>query len=150
MARTGFDPSATNDATPTKTVGGLYEHEGKEYRYYRNDPTIGVATEVGQVSQFSNATGQPYTVSISATGGAAAGVAVGTISGGNYGFYQVTGDCQVQLVTDAVLFGIKLGSIGGQAEQATASDAPSTYVGIQIEARSGGVGTVGLCNLRMN
>lgn len=140
MARTGFDPISTNDATATKTVGGLYEHEGKGYRYYQNKKTG--STTLGEVMAFG--TGQGEVIQGTADS-SAAGVAAGVVSQDNFGFFQVSGEGNVQLAADNPGKGVKTGA-AGQGTIATAADLPETFVGVQVLAVSG---SLALCDLRM-
>ncbi len=145
MARTGFDPSATNDATAKKTVGGLYTNRGKEYRYWQLDATA-VDTSLGQVMTFVPGAADvlPQLIACSAND-PSAGIAVGVISIGNFGFFQVSGDGQVQVDTDNVNGGLRTGA-AGQASVGGTADLASAYVGIQVAPI---VGSLALCSIRI-
>jgi predicted RecA/RadA family phage recombinase len=91
VARTGF--TAANDATDLNQVGTIMDDAstGKSYRYVRVED---MALAANDVVAYSDATGGEVTQDRS--GGSAistdfAGVAVNTISDGNYGWVQIKG-----------------------------------------------------------
>jgi hypothetical protein len=91
VARTGF--TAANDATDLNQVGTIMDDSstGKAYRYVQVED---MALAANDVVSFADATGGKVTQDRS--GGSAistdfAGVAVNTISDGNYGWVQIKG-----------------------------------------------------------
>lgn len=116
VARTGF--TAANDATDLNQVGTVMIDgaTGKKYRYVQVEDANLAA---GDVVEYADATGNEVTKDVS--GGASvgrgfAGVAVSTITDGQYGWVQVSGlaSCKV-LKNTAVAAGnrVKTGSADG-------------------------------------
>lgn len=116
VARTGF--TAANDATDLNQVGTVMIDgaTGKKYRYVQVEDANLAA---GDVVEYADATGNEVTKDVS--GGASvgrgfAGVAVNTVTDGNYAWVQVSGlaSCKV-LKNTAVAAGnrVKTGSADG-------------------------------------
>ena len=116
VARTGF--TAANDSTDLNQVGSIMDDasNGKQYRYVKVEDANLAANDV---VEYSDATGTEVTKDVS--GGASvgrnfAGVAVSTITDGNYGWVQIKGlaTCKV-LKNTAVLVGarVKTGTADG-------------------------------------
>lgn len=125
VARTGF--TAANDATDLNQVGSIMEDgsNGKAYRYIRVEDANLAANDV---VEYSDATGTEVTKDVS--GGASvgrqfAGVAVSTITDGNYGWVQIKGlaTCKVAAGT-AVLAGARV--VTGSADGVVSTQAATT------------------------
>lgn len=105
MAQISFDPTTANHSTAQYSVGGLYTGPtGKVYRYVK---VVDLALAAGDVAIFTATEG---TVTKDYTGGTAhigcvAGVALGVISVGQYGFIQTQGYCSSVNVDAACVAG---------------------------------------------
>lgn len=116
VARTGF--TAANDATDLNQVGTVMIDgaTGKKYRYVQVEDANLAA---GDVVEYADATGNEVTKDVSggsSVGRGFAGVAVSTITDGQYGWVQIGGlaSCKV-LKNTAVAVGnrVKTGSADG-------------------------------------
>jgi hypothetical protein len=120
VARTGF--TAANDSTDLNQVGTVMDGlAGKQYRYVQVEDANLAANDV---VEYADATGNEVTKDVS--GGASvgrgfAGVAVNTVTDGNYGWVQIKGlaTCKVAANT-AVL-------AGARVKTGTADGCVSTY-----------------------
>lgn len=130
VARTGF--TTANDATDLNQVGTVMidGSNGKKYRYVQVDDANLAANDV---VEYANATGTEVSKDVSGgtvVGRAFAGVAVNTITDGNYGWVQVGGlaTCKVAANT-AVLAGarVKTGSADGVVSTYTATTGSEDY-----------------------
>lgn len=138
----GFDPSVYNSTTADYTLGASYwATDGREFRYVKALSALAV----GDVCCWTATTPTSYTVSQSKTAPALdycpAGIAVGTITSGNYGFILVKGyHASVKDAANACTAGAKLRvmtTTAGNAQLAAA--ATDTPIGTCIVAGSGGV-----------
>ncbi len=109
VARTGF--TAANDSTDLNQVGSIMDDasNGKQYRYVQVEDANLAANDV---VEYSDATGTEVTKDVSggsSVGRQFAGVAVNTITDGNYGWVQIKGlaTCKVEKNT-AVLKGARV------------------------------------------
>jgi hypothetical protein len=89
VARTGF--TAANDATDLNQVGSIMDGVDKQYRYVQVED---MNLAAGDVVSFADATGKEVTKD--RAGGSSishdfAGVAVNTLTDGNYGWVQIKG-----------------------------------------------------------
>lgn len=114
VARTGF--TAANDSTDLNQVGTIMDGVDKQYRYIRVEDANLAANDV---VEYADATGTEVSKDVaggSVVGRQFAGVAVNTITDGNYGWVQIKGlaTCKV-LKNTAVLAGqrVKTGTADG-------------------------------------
>lgn len=130
VARTGF--TAANDSTDLNQVGSIMEDgsNGKAYRYIRVEDANLAANDV---LEFADATGTKVTKDVSggsSVGRQFAGVAVNTLTDGNYGWVQIKGlaTCRVEKNT-AVLKGARVctGGHDGAARTYAATTGSEDY-----------------------
>ena len=130
VARTGF--TAANDSTDLNQVGSIMEDgsNGKAYRYIRVEDANLAANDV---LEFADATGVEVTKDVSggsSVGRQFAGVAVNTLTDGNYGWVQIKGlaTCKVEKNT-AVLKGARVctGGHDGAARTYVATTGSEDY-----------------------
>jgi len=130
VARTGF--TAANDSTDLNQVGSIMEDgsNGKAYRYIRVEDANLAANDV---LEFADATGVEVTKDVSggsSVGRQFAGVAVNTLTDGNYGWVQIKGlaTCRVEKNT-AVLKGARVctGGHDGAARTYAATTGSEDY-----------------------
>lgn len=130
VARTGF--TAANDSTDLNQVGSIMEDgsNGKAYRYIRVEDANLAANDV---VEFADATGVEVTKDVSggsSVGRQFAGVAVNTLTDGNYGWVQIKGlaTCKVEKST-AVLKGARVctGAHDGAAKTYAATTGSEDY-----------------------
>lgn len=91
-----------NDSAAKGAVGQLFVREGKSYRYFR---VKDVACAAGSVVEYSSSANcvTPDRAGGTSIGRVVAGVAVATISVGNYGWIQVAGTCSVLVAAKGVV-----------------------------------------------
>ncbi len=91
-----------NDSSAKGAVGQLYVREGKSYRYYKVKDLALAATQVVEYSTTAGAVTKDRAGGTS-VGREVAGVAVATITAGNYGWIQVAGTCSVLVPAKGVV-----------------------------------------------
>lgn len=130
VARTGF--KAANDSTDLNQVGSIMDDasNGKQYRYVRVEDMNLAANDV---VTFSDATGSEVTkdrAGGSSLGSTFAGVAVNTLTDGNYGWVQIKGlaTCKVAANT-AIAAGdrVQVSSTDGCVAKYTATTSSVDY-----------------------
>ena len=95
-------PLRANDSSAKGAVGVLFTREGKSYRYYKIKDA---ALAAGNVVEYSTTAGAVTKdrAGGSSVGREAAGVAVGTVTAGYYGWVQVAGTCSVTVPAKGVV-----------------------------------------------
>ena len=120
-----LDPTQANESVNTGSLGSLYAWEGGEYVWVHNAGADAIAA--GDVVCWFLTTPAAGHVSVTGataldngTAGMVAGVAVGAISAGSYGFLLVRGITTVGITTDgAVAKGDRLVVNGGTTPDGT-------------------------------
>jgi hypothetical protein len=119
VARTGF--TAANDSTDLNQVGSIMDGVGKQYRYVQVEDANLAANDV---VEYADTTGNEVTKDVS--GGASlgrtfAGVAVNTITDGNYGWVQIKGLATCKVAANVAI------AAGARVKTGTADGCVSTY-----------------------
>lgn len=93
---------SANDSTAKGVVAQLFTRENKSYRYYKAKD---LAVAAGNVVEYSTTAGAVTKDRAGGTsiGRVVAGVAVATITAGNYGWIQVSGTCSVTVPAKGVV-----------------------------------------------
>lgn len=85
------DPSTVNDAAATYTVGAIYHYGGKMYVYAEAEDLAWADGSVCCWADTACTEASPDRAGGTAINAAPAGVAVGTVTEGNYGFLLIQG-----------------------------------------------------------
>jgi hypothetical protein len=124
MATILHDPFSADHPTAQATVGGCYTNKGRRYTYLK---MVGAAGAFGQCVTPGTLFGE---VNVAGAADAAAGVGVGIITDGNYGYFQTDGPLAVAAgATDGA--GISTGAAGAFA---AATTVVAAQVGVQLTA----------------
>lgn len=91
-----------NDSSATEILGSKFAFRGAEYRYIKIKDLAVAANQVVEYSSSTDAFTKDRSGG-SSIGRTVAGVAVGTVSAGNYGYVQVSGTCSALVPAAGVL-----------------------------------------------
>lgn len=151
MGRGGFNPNTISDATAQYSLGEELLYLGCAYRYYLNSDQATVAGDAmrytATVSTANGGTAPTVNRRLVATGGtpasvsnlACAGIAVGVVGAGAYGFFLVRGYCAVVGATAGMLAGVVITtSTATDAITMATAAATSKSCGVSITATAGG------------
>jgi hypothetical protein len=133
-----WDPASYNlDTAGDYTLGAVYEYQGREFRFILNDDTgsNGVALASGELCEWTSKTTYWVTEARAtlSLGRCPAGVAVGTIDKGNYGFLCVRGRVLCKSASGTTV-GVPQASSATQGEVVDAAAATEPVIGVALEA----------------
>lgn len=143
----GFDPANYNSSSNAEgfVLGQVYDYNGRLFRFYKTVDAVNVLN--GMVVEWASTT--TYNVTVDRAGGSSlgrnpVGVAVGSVTAGNYGFFLVLGiHSAVRDAANALTAGVKViphATTDGDAAPATAYT--DRVIGVCLANASGGVAPV--------